>query len=666
MLRGHPGIASGVRDLRYAVGAATVRFECADDAGPAELRFRDLCQQLLVDDVVVDEDSGARGWSELGPTLAAYWLYGHAVHAPRVIAAPGADRAMAIMDGRSIEMYPVHSSTIQSWDGRAPTYTALAGIRQQTRSSSEWIPAESIIHMQHGGAPGEWEGESVLRPLVFLFERWVGLLTSAERMSSFASGVAIVTEPPGANEDDRTRLEDSLIAWMQDYQPILVLPHPYTRDHVDMSYPSGTGPDVRSQAEYIDGMINAALGRALHSLGYTAHGSRALGESIADADAWTSYAQMQTMLDAWGSRAAAWLARTIGYRGRIPSLRVVDESSPDMAQRVTTLSGAVGGGLLTWGRNDEHELRQALGLGPVPEQPVTPARSAAAMHDGGCGCGSCAVTLADDAPVGRPVRVIDAGGEEWWAPRELRGLEVYVRWAEQDREFERMTAAMTAEVNDLAVAHRAAVWSALAGGYDAAALARTYDAALTQYRAEVERYATEVLGYVQTAAGQELAAQQAAGLPVTDGGVQSASGLQSPATQRLPALMQTAADEMANRVQTEVERAWASGVTQQGFTSQITPDGLARAGKAVGERVLAEGRVIVGAQLAPGVRIIGVTRTGIRDTAQCPTCRARDGAEFALPEQEQAYRDMPLPDPDCDGGVERCRCGWLVEWGRVA
>lgn len=659
MLRGHPGIAAGARDLRYAVGSTAVEYVAPDDATPSEVAFAELCQQVLVDEVFVNTDAEQRGWSELGATLAQHWIYGHTWHSPRIVDAPGTRRAMAIMDGRGVELYPVHPSTVSQINGVAPEYTRLESIRQQTRTTSALIPASRLIHTQHGGAPGEWEGESVLRPLVFLFERWVGLWTSAERLAAFASGVLKVREPAGADEASVEQMRDTIVDWMGGYQPVINIPSPWPADAVEFSYPTGTGPDTRGQSEYIDAQINAALGRALHSLGFTAHGSRALGEATADADAWTSYAQLQTLLESWGLRTASWLAREIGFYGRVPSLRVVDEAAPDMSERVTTLSAAVGAGMLTWGRGDEHELREALGLPEAPpepaQQPTTPALSDCCGH----------VTLADPPP-GRGVRVVDAGGEEWWAPRDLRGPEIYVRWAEQDREMERANAALTAAVESIAAEHRAAVWLALSNGWSPANLSMTYDAYRDRYRDEIQRHADAVLDIVREQSASELAAQQAAGLPVTDADDVSGRDLVSPAVTRLPAFIDTGADEMASRVQGEVEQAWSSGVTQSAFTSQITPDGLARPGKAVGERVLAEGRVIVGADLAPGVSITKVVRTGIRDTAQCPVCRDRDGAEFDLPADEDGYRAMPLPDPDCHGGVQRCRCGWLVVWGRRA
>lgn len=709
MLRGHPGIASGVSDLRYGVASTQVEWRAPDDASPMERLFAETCASILHEHVTVDAHRPElTGWQAVGESLADHWVYGHTLHAMRLAECEGARHPMSTLDGLTVEAFPVHPSTVQRWhstrDGRR-----LESVTQQTTGGPAHLPADALVLTQHGGAIGEYEGVSVLRPLVFLFERWVSLWTSAERNAYFAGGVMMTFAPPGETEDDRARVEDAQIGWMNGFQPILNLPAGYTKDSVVIGYPSGTGPDVRGQAEYIDGQIAQALNRALTSLGYTAHGSRALGEAMAEADAWTDRAQLDILLGRWSIGAARWLAEQVGYRGRMPRLVIVDEEAPNMQQRGGVLGQVVRDGLLRWTGADEAELREQLGLGErAPEQvesaalngaqaqamlqagqlvqageisldwalgtlrgigvtddqlrqiqglPPLPKESAASLSERAC-CDHGVVTLAE------PVTVRDGEGMPYVTHRPLTELESHVRFARIDREMGEMGDQMTARIEAIAVEHRAATWAALASGYDPAALASTYDFFRARYREVVEGYAQGVGDMVADEAARELRSQERDGLPAATPSSQT-PGEGTPALQRLPARVDIVAEAMASRVQGEVEQAWTDGQSPAAWASRITADGLTRDARSVGERILAEGRVAVGDQLAPGVRVVEVVRSGIRDTRQCSVCRAADGTAFRLPEQLAEYDAMVLPDPDCEGGSSRCRCGWLVRWGRV-
>ena len=64
------------------------------------------------------------------------------------------------------------------------------------------------------------------------------------------------------------------------------------------------------------------------------------------------------------------------------------------------------------------------------------------------------------------------------------------------------------------------------------------------------------------------------------------------------------------------------------------------------------------------MRIIRAVRVSIEDVRRCPHCAEYDNTTFELPAQAAEWEAMPLPDPECAGGDERCRCGWLIVWGR--
>lgn len=62
-------------------------------------------------------------------------------------------------------------------------------------------------------------------------------------------------------------------------------------------------------------------------------------------------------------------------------------------------------------------------------------------------------------------------------------------------------------------------------------------------------------------------------------------------------------------------------------------------------------------------------RSSIPDGKRCDHCKALDGTEVDLVGADGEPLDNveipPLPDPDCAGGVSRCRCGWFVIYGKI-
>ena len=344
MRRGHPRVAVGCRDLALAIGSAAIEFAPLEDERPSETAFREDLDALLAE-VFTDAENNIGGWSSLGADLAEYYLAGHYLAECRFVRAPdAAPRRTASLDGLRLELYPVHASSVQAWVAAPPTWQRLAKVTQATPTGYVEIPADRLVYLKHGGAPGEWEGVSILRPLVFIVERWISLLTAAERNSYFGAGVAKVAAPMAETPADRDRMLDTLEAWQSGAAPWLLMPPGY---EVDLSYPGGAAGDPRSALEYLDAQIDNALGRALYSLGYSSRGSLALGQQVEAADGWQTTAQLDLLLAEFGRRVGEWVARRIGYAGRVPVLRTIGEESANTAERVTMLAQAAAAGLVS-------------------------------------------------------------------------------------------------------------------------------------------------------------------------------------------------------------------------------------------------------------------------------------------------------------------------------
>ena len=259
--------------------------------------------------------------------------------------------------------------------------------------------------------------------------------------------------------------------------------------------------------------------------------------------------------------------------------------------------------------------------------------------------------------------VIGADGMPFESPVALVGVETQVEWASIDRSRAALDAAFDAEIERLADTHRADTWAALRDGWQPGEREEVRQRARDRYFAAIERYANATRGVVTEHAAREMERQARGNLPTVEGEVQALPPL--PDTERVRASI--AAEEMASRVQSEVEQAWAAGVPRQSFASRLTVAGLTRPGKAVGNAIESTGRLEAARNLAarnPGLVIKAVVRSSVRDRNRCQVCKDRHGTQYELPRQMAEFEAMPLPDPDCLGTALRCRCGWLIEWGR--
>jgi hypothetical protein len=386
MERGHPRIASAAEELVLTIARNVPEFRAPNDATRDEARFAELCQSLFVDDVTPDADADATGWAAVAPMLSDYYRRGFYLAERRWVEARTSARPLPIGDGRRVELYQIHASTVDQYQWpQTPSATPIA-VRQTSRSGSEVIEWDRLLHLQHGGTPGEVEGVSWYRPLVMLFERWKGALLGAERRLFMDAGMLRVVAPPGESEADRAAMLSTLQSWASGYAPWLIHPEGY---QVAVEYPSGSMPDVRSTLEYLDAEIDSKLSRALRSLAAAAHGSRALGEEVAGFDAEETAARLEVLCSQYGRANAAWLAREIGYAGRLPSLDLVDDVEVDAETWVTRTAAAVSAGLVTWSPDDERKAREILGLGERAEPeapnvtlPPLPTREPVTLADG--------------------------------------------------------------------------------------------------------------------------------------------------------------------------------------------------------------------------------------------------------------------------------------------
>jgi len=292
-----------------------------------------------------------------------------------------------------------------------------------------------------------------------------------------------------------------------------------------------------------------------------------------------------------------------------------------------------------------------------------------------CDCGACN-DLADDDDGAADVIVIGGDGKPFAAWRELRPEESVVGFATLAENRVDADAALAAEIEAIAVRHREAVKRALRDGWQAGERDAVWLKFVEEYQTVLSNAAGRLRNMTDAEVIQEM--QRAMRGGNIGGGVtaeQAAAATKVLAEQatdafaRAAALTQKAGEVIADRVQGEVENAILGGADMALFASRITPAGLVRSAAESRNVVEQASRVATYAKAPEAVGLVPtqVIRSSIPDGARCEVCAAADtgekldvadyvvGGSLQLP---------PLPDPNCLGGVGRCRCGYFAIFKR--
>ena len=290
-----------------------------------------------------------------------------------------------------------------------------------------------------------------------------------------------------------------------------------------------------------------------------------------------------------------------------------------------------------------------------------------------CDCGSCGDLSDDDGGAG--VVVIGGDGKPFAAWRELRPEETVVGFATLAENRVDDDAALAAEIEAVAVQHRAAVKNALRDGWQAG----ERDAVWLKYVEEYQTVLTNAAGRLRAATDAAVIQEmQRAARGAIAGGVtaeQSAAAsafLANRATDsfaRAAALTQKAGEVIADRVQGEIENAILGGAEMASFASRITPAGLVRSAAESRNVVEQASRVSSYAAAPESVGLVPtqVIRSSIPDGERCQVCADADtGEKIEVADYVSggALKLPPLPDPNCLGGVGRCRCGYFAIFKR--
>ena len=293
----------------------------------------------------------------------------------------------------------------------------------------------------------------------------------------------------------------------------------------------------------------------------------------------------------------------------------------------------------------------------------------AAMGTGAAG------DLGDGEPEG--VLVVGADGREFVTYRELRPEEEVVCWVTLAEGRRDLDVELSAELEAIADRHRQAVIDGLSDGWQSGERDRIWQQYVAEYQAALTKAAGTLRNDVSAQVLDEARRAARGGAIATisiDNVAAGQQALQQSANDQLAraaAMTQKAGEVMADRVQGEVESALLGGATMATWDSRITPLGLLSS--ALESRNTVEGAARVAeyanTPAALGLMPTKAIRSSIPDGKRCDHCKALDGTEVDLVGADGEPLDNveipPLPDPDCAGGVSRCRCGWFVIYGKI-
>ena len=349
MMQTHSGIASAVywSITEAASLPKEVVWPHTSMPGAEEKAFMHICTQAVIEEAVVF-DGTLSGANALWQYVILDAFMGFGLMLPR------------LLEGNSVEWYPVAHSSVMLWDPEPQSYF-LRGVKFSTGQGYANVPAADLVHVVHGTATaGEWEGKSILRSLLQPYELWKQTALNAGIYNQMSWGFLDIAYDPSVSTDDIDAM-NTLAGQFQDGVRKYIL-RPRSVD-VEMKYPKGAGPDVLAQLTYYDTLIQRMLNDNLAGIGK--FGSRAMAETVDDAAGRRAKAWVDTIFERASTGMFGWLAKAHGYEGKLPCLRSVS------AELTTGLDGwaayvqGVQSGLIRRGPDDEAWARRVIGAPEV-------------------------------------------------------------------------------------------------------------------------------------------------------------------------------------------------------------------------------------------------------------------------------------------------------------
>ena len=663
-------VATGARRLREGLAGVRLGVVGLDPDSPEQMAWSTTALTALSEMIADRDNPGQRSSSAVLRQLADEWLRGVYLAAWSWVTDPHASL------GARLELYQIPSSTVRRWDTWGHDGSGWTGVEYDTSTyGSRYIHRDDLVYVRTRGTAAQLEGEAITRPLVFPVDCWRETAKAILMAQSIGSGIVVATSPgPGPDSEDWQTVREMLQDIEIGTRRTALLPHGWT---LDVDFPAaGASSGAVEILTYWDGQIDHAMDSVLTSLGFSSHGSRALGEAMLQADRQIRMQSMGTLLAAFGSAVLPLIAERVGYVGALGELQPTLPEETDVTALVEMVGGAKDRGLIRWGRVREAWLASQIdGLPDEPEEteedaalpaPPAPRELSRPRYD-------CVRLSADGL-----VRVTDYDGAEFDAPRPLTPLERLVSWVRLSAEYDAAAATLEAVAGDLAREQRAELARVLSGMDRAVwttdstrGIQRRYE---ERYAAAIQLAVEAIAESVSRAAREE--AERQGGSPGS-GAMVGAGAIIAEVMGEVVASIGRAAESISSRVAGEMEEFWTLGGDVADFVPSQTDRGLASEADGVLHLVESRARIMVAVQSVgdeedPMVPV-EVDRVEIMDKNLCDPCRTRgaNGAasvviDMTRPDWADVLAANPLPDVvNCEGG-ESCRCRWIVRWARLS
>lgn len=463
------------------------------------------------------------------------------------------------------------------------------------------------------------EGIGVLRPLVFLFDLWKQSLQDIGVRSGKENGGILVTQSQRTDQMAAERAQEVLDAFTYGETANGILPNGYEITQSTLPPPSNKLQVI----EYFDQKIRALMDDTLTSLVSSNKGSRALGDSIAEDGDASQDAKLEYCVSRFGRQLFSVIARALNYDGRLPSYTTLS-SAADPAERLRSLreNATITG----WFDSDRNEARALAGLEPIErageEIDLMPTMSLLARDEDDIPD----VVDVEDLIRGRKIDEENLWMDIWEISRELRDEAISILSADPDNDLQEL---------------REPFINACVGVIDRF-IERRRDKAFAWGRRYIERYRSMI--EVEPLRGDD---------PVFD-----AAAFEIEAAERVAKMEFQSSSTVFNRVIGEVKEMQANGEI---MPTRITPKGLGKESAAAGHVAEQAGRMsgVAAEGARSGLAVVGAWRVSFEDGNRCDVCTRRTSVFHpanALPQ---------LPDPECEGGADSCRCGLMPVLRRV-
>lgn len=620
LLYGDAGVLEKATRMANLFATLNIRIEPVPSETAAEQAFRERAQEALDTCRAAGDDTSSLGDMTRG--LVDVILRGFAAWDVWFEEAPETPWGFRLMQQK------IHASTVDKW--LFDDFGRVSGLVQATPNGTVEIGIDRLALVTMWADEGP-QGISMLRPLLFPFEIKKQILFESGRRASVAAGASVVTQGPHSDEEQAVSVLDAVDAMMAGDVSSVLLPDGYAHTTVDLPAFSESDTLIR----YSDEQVSKVFDDLLSSLATKTQGSRALGEELASESDWSYQVMLNSLIALFGRQLVGFIARSVGYTGRIPTLVVSEESLSDSgdilddADKVSRLVGLREG--------DEQILRERAGLPPIAdsgariEQPQAAQAFFARPDD------------SDKIPEG-----YDADVE--WA-RMARD-----RAAAEDRYYSLLSAA----VEELRAEFRAgtaeeSVWLPRLAEIN-------YDYYIARRSAMADAVRREAASQAKRGAVIEVDADPSTWERIAARGTELMQGLASVYDDRLARMSQLAAYELWTRL--AVEHRQIDVLSRTDLPEQTSVRSLGDPAIQAGRTAEQLGRFEGAASMSSsGLAPVRLYRSGFEDTRRCEHCERWAGHVIDL--GVTPIESIPaLPDPGCHGSVRRCRCGWLVVFGQ--